>query len=69
MTIVDWQYLAKYLPTFHFFVRGLVFIYLIWFNYNNVLWLIRGTSPLQSGSASGDSGVISGHLTDGGGKK
>lgn len=66
LTIIDWQYVAKCLPTFHFLVRGLVFIYLIWFNYNQIVHLIRGNHPLQSGSASSGSSVpISGHLGDG----
>lgn len=67
LTIIDFQYVAKCLPTFHFLVRGLVFIYLIWFNYNQIINLIRGNHPLQSGSASSGPSVIysGGQLTEG----
>ena len=40
--IVDFQALRDMLPTFHNFVRGIIFILLLLYNYSQVYKLIRG---------------------------
>lgn len=42
--IVDFQFLRDMLPTFHNFLRGIMFILLLMYNYDQVYKLIRGNS-------------------------
>lgn len=43
-TIVDFSYYAKYQSVIYSWVRGLMFILLIFYNFNNIYKLIRGGS-------------------------
>jgi len=48
--IIDMSFIDKYRNTFKAWVGGFIAVLLIIYNYSQVLWLIRGTSPIVTTS-------------------
>ncbi|MGL4338417.1 MAG: hypothetical protein ACRCST_16150 [Turicibacter sp.] len=49
MPIIDLKLFDKYKPTLFSYIRGFVYVLLIFYNIKQVIWLIRGTSPIGGG--------------------
>ncbi|GFP78558.1 hypothetical protein [Clostridium fungisolvens] len=54
--VVDFSWIDKYIDTIHGWVAGLMGIMLLIYNYSQILWLIRGTSPIVTSSSTSTEG-------------